>query len=199
MTHNHTKAMVEAKLLKLLQGSPGVAEASWWELSLGPPVWPSASFQVYYFGVEKDYAVMAMELMGPSLEEHPWPRGNCSFKCATCCADAGCLQPVPAEADVEGSLPCEKKSGNNHVKKRTGNKTLTLQKLVEKTGLLRFCVVSLLVRKMILSTVHPHAGGPDAPADTWAASRVGSWLLPCPHMESKDRIFPQATLHSSRH
>lgn len=33
MTHNHTKAMVEAKLLKLLQGSPGVAEASWWELS----------------------------------------------------------------------------------------------------------------------------------------------------------------------
>jgi len=50
MTHNHTKAMVEAKLLKLLQGSPGVAE-------------------VYYFGVEKDYAVMAMELMGPSLED----------------------------------------------------------------------------------------------------------------------------------
>ncbi|CAK8989900.1 unnamed protein product [Durusdinium trenchii] len=40
----------EAKLLKLLQGSPGVAE-------------------VYYFGVETDYAVMAMELMGPSLED----------------------------------------------------------------------------------------------------------------------------------
>ncbi len=107
--------MVEAKLLKLLQGSPGVAEASWWELSF-PPVWPSASLQVYYFGVEKDYAVMAMELMGPSLEEHPWLRASCSLKmgcmvlkCVTYCADAGCFQPVPAEADVEGSMPCWKK------------------------------------------------------------------------------------------
>ncbi|CAJ1342912.1 unnamed protein product [Effrenium voratum] len=46
----HPQLIYEAKLLKLLQGSPGVAE-------------------VYYFGMETDYAVMAMELMGPSLED----------------------------------------------------------------------------------------------------------------------------------
>ena len=27
-------------------------------------------------------------------------------ECVTYCADAGCFQPVPAEADVEGSMPC---------------------------------------------------------------------------------------------
>mmetsp|Transcript_4579 Transcript_4579/g.10757 ORF Transcript_4579/g.10757 Transcript_4579/m.10757 type:complete len:343 (-) Transcript_4579:156-1184(-) len=46
----HPQLIYEAKLLKLLQGSPGVAE-------------------IFYFGFEEDFAVMAMELMGPSLED----------------------------------------------------------------------------------------------------------------------------------
>ena len=46
----HLQLIYEAKLLKLLQGSPGVAE-------------------VYYFGVEHDFAVMAMELRAPSWED----------------------------------------------------------------------------------------------------------------------------------
>jgi len=40
----------EAKLLKHLQGAPGVAE-------------------VYHYGLEPDFTVMVMELMGPSLED----------------------------------------------------------------------------------------------------------------------------------
>ncbi|CAE6948929.1 unnamed protein product [Symbiodinium natans] len=46
----HPQLIYEAKLLKLLQGSPGVAE-------------------IFFFGFEEDFAVMAMELMGPSLED----------------------------------------------------------------------------------------------------------------------------------
>ncbi|CAE8589971.1 unnamed protein product [Polarella glacialis] len=46
----HPQLVYEAKLLKLLQGAPGVAE-------------------VYYYGIEAEHTVMVMELMGPSLED----------------------------------------------------------------------------------------------------------------------------------
>merc|ERR1719313_2362161 len=46
----HPQLVYEAKLLQALRGSPGVAE-------------------VYHFGIEKDWVIMAMELAGPSLED----------------------------------------------------------------------------------------------------------------------------------
>eukprot|EP00930_Biecheleria_cincta_P062383 TRINITY_DN47857_c0_g1_i1.p1 TRINITY_DN47857_c0_g1~~TRINITY_DN47857_c0_g1_i1.p1 ORF type:complete len:345 (-),score=63.57 TRINITY_DN47857_c0_g1_i1:226-1260(-) len=46
----HPQLVYEAKLLKLLQGVPGVAE-------------------VYHYAVEAEHTVMVMELMGPSLED----------------------------------------------------------------------------------------------------------------------------------
>jgi len=46
----HPQLVYEAKLLKLLQGAPGVAE-------------------VYHYDEEQEHTVMVMELMGPSLED----------------------------------------------------------------------------------------------------------------------------------
>eukprot|EP00927_Polykrikos_kofoidii_P056607 TRINITY_DN50705_c0_g1_i1.p1 TRINITY_DN50705_c0_g1~~TRINITY_DN50705_c0_g1_i1.p1 ORF type:complete len:382 (+),score=76.34 TRINITY_DN50705_c0_g1_i1:91-1236(+) len=46
----HPQLVYEAKLLKLLQGSTGIAE-------------------VYHYSVEEEHTVMVMELMGPSLED----------------------------------------------------------------------------------------------------------------------------------